>query len=50
MRIFESAEGDPVGFLTHSPRLAGARFDVTGWELKPGVSWRAVWFPLLAHP
>ncbi len=49
MRIIESAEGDPVGFLTHAPRLNGARLDVTGWELKPGISWRAVWFPLLAY-
>jgi len=39
MRIIESAEGDPVGLLTHAPRLSGVRFDVTGWELKPGVSW-----------
>jgi len=42
LRIVESAEGEPVGLLAHSPRLSKHRLGVTLYELKPEVSWLAV--------
>lgn len=49
IRVIETAAGEPVGFLTHQPRVNGTVFEVTEWKLVPGVSWRAVWPTLLAH-
>ena len=42
VRVVESVEGEPVGFLTHSPRLRGPTMPVQFFELKPGVSWLEV--------
>lgn len=42
LRVIESAAGDRVGFLTHSPQLWGDGLGASEYELKPGVSWLAV--------
>jgi hypothetical protein len=42
VRIIETAAGEPVGMLAHSPWLWGQIMAVNWYELKPGVSWTAV--------
>jgi len=42
VRVVESVAGEPVGFLTHGPRLRGPTMPVQFFELKPGVSWLGV--------
>jgi hypothetical protein len=49
LRIIETADGEPVGFLGHGGSLAGTWLQVYMFELKPGVSWRAVWIPVLSY-
>ncbi|HEV8585658.1 MAG TPA: GNAT family N-acetyltransferase [Methylomirabilota bacterium] len=48
-RIIESEAGEPAGFLEHVPRVWGPGLHVRELELAPGVSWRAVAFPLLDY-
>jgi hypothetical protein len=40
--IIEAADGRPVGFLGHAPRLRHDRLWMGVYELGPGVSWLAV--------
>jgi predicted N-acetyltransferase YhbS len=48
--IVETPEGQPVGYVMHGPRFwRGAAVPVIAFEVAAGVSWRAVWIPLLAH-
>lgn len=42
LRVIETAEYEPVGFLAHRPWLTGADLAVCAYELVPGVSWLAV--------
>ena len=42
LRIIETAESEPVGFLTHSNGLYHQTAACFFYELKPGVSWLAV--------
>ncbi len=42
VRIIESAEGERVGYITHSPRVRGGNMQLWGLELQQGVSWLAV--------
>lgn len=42
MRIIETPQGEPVGFLAHQPYREGALLAVTYFEIKPGLSWAAV--------
>lgn len=42
LRVVETAEGEPVGFLAHGPTLWGRALMVSFYELKPEVSWLAV--------
>jgi len=42
LRIVETPQGDPVGYLAHRPKLEHGSFGVGGYELKGGVSWLAV--------
>jgi len=42
LSLIETPQGEPVGFLAHSTRLWQGRVGITGYELKPGVSWLAV--------
>src|SRR6266852_2134824 len=49
LRIIETAEGEPVGFLGHGAGLAGTALHVYMYELRPGVSWRAAWVPVLSY-
>jgi hypothetical protein len=41
LRVIETADGEPVGFLAHPHFLWGASLSITAYELKPGVSWLA---------
>jgi len=49
IRVIETTAGEPVGFLTHQPRVNGTVFEVTEWKVARSVSWRAVWPTLLAY-
>lgn len=40
--VVETKEGEPVGFVVHSPRVWRQVMMVSFYELKPGVSWLAV--------
>ncbi len=42
VRVIESAEGAPVGYLMHTPILTGASLSVQQYEVVDGVSWAAV--------
>jgi hypothetical protein len=42
LRIIETPEGEPVGFLAHHSFLWGPVMPVHQYELKPGASWVAV--------
>jgi GNAT superfamily N-acetyltransferase len=41
IRVVDTAEGEPVGFLTHSPKLRRKRMTTWVYELKSGISWLA---------
>ena len=49
LRIVETVEGEPVGFLVHPPRLSKQRMGASVYELKPGVSWLAVTPSVVRH-
>ncbi|HDQ72133.1 MAG TPA: hypothetical protein ENN19_08555 [Chloroflexi bacterium] len=40
--VVETAEEEPVGYVLHPASLWGTSMALTGYELKPGVSWLAV--------
>ncbi len=40
--VIQTPAGEPVGYLTHIPRLVSSAVMVLAYELKPGVSWLAV--------
>lgn len=40
--IVEAADGEPVGFLAHPPKLWGPHLTATFYEVKAGASWLAV--------
>jgi hypothetical protein len=42
LRLIETPEGEPVGFLAHPPIMWGQMLAATIFELKPGVPWPAV--------
>jgi len=42
LRVVETADGEPVGFMAHSPRLWKQTLEATAYELKSGISWLAV--------
>jgi GNAT superfamily N-acetyltransferase len=42
IRVVDTAEGEPVGFLIHLPKLWKNRLPIQAYELKSGVSWLAV--------
>jgi hypothetical protein len=39
LAIIESAAGEPVGFIAHSPRVWQKRVGLATYELQPGASW-----------
>jgi GNAT superfamily N-acetyltransferase len=41
LRVVRTAEGEPTGFLAHSPHLWGSGLAATMYELKAGHSWMA---------
>jgi hypothetical protein len=47
--IIEAADGEPVGVLGHAPGVDDFGLGVSVCELTSGVSWRAVWIPLLDY-
>jgi predicted N-acetyltransferase YhbS len=49
LRMIETRDGEPVGFLGHAAALAGTALQVFMIELKPAVSWRAVWLSVLSY-
>src|SRR6267142_2052749 len=49
VRIVESETGEPAGYLEHVSRLWGTGLHVRELEVAPGVSWRAVAYPVLAY-
>jgi len=49
VRIIETPTGTPAGYVEHVPRLWGPALPVRELEVAPGVSWRAIAFPLLAY-
>jgi GNAT superfamily N-acetyltransferase len=42
MRIIDSADGEPIGYLAHATRLWRTMMPANFFELKPGASWLAV--------
>jgi hypothetical protein len=42
VRMIETLEGEPTGYLLHPPDTWGPMLAATGYEVKPGVSWAAV--------
>jgi len=42
VRVVESVGGEPVGFLTHAPRLRGPTMSLQFFELKAAVPWLEV--------
>ena len=49
VRIIESQAGEAVGFVEHVARLWGPGMPVREIEVRSGVSWRAVAYPVLAY-
>ncbi|MBN1400157.1 MAG: GNAT family N-acetyltransferase [Anaerolineae bacterium] len=49
MRIIETPEGEPVGYLAIRPRIEREALATVGYELAPGVSWLAVTPSALRH-
>lgn len=42
LRIIQTPQGEPIGWLMHPAELWGKMMVVTGYELEPGVSWAEV--------
>lgn len=42
IRILETTNGEPVGYLLHPSHRWGAMMPATEYEIKPGLSWAAV--------
>ena len=42
LRIIQTCNGAPLGFIAHYPTAPNSRFDILLYELKPGVSWLKV--------
>ncbi len=42
LRVIETLDGEPVGFLAHSPRIYFDSIAVSFYEVRPGVGWNAV--------
>jgi hypothetical protein len=42
LRLIETIDGDPVGFLVHAPELHKSTLTVSAYELKDGISWLMV--------
>jgi hypothetical protein len=49
VRIIESQGGEPAGYVEHVGRLWGPGLPVREVEVRRGVSWRAVAYPVLAY-
>jgi Acetyltransferase (GNAT) domain len=49
VRIIESQTGEPTGYVQHASRLWGPGLMVREIEARPGVSWRAIAYPVLAY-
>jgi hypothetical protein len=49
VRVIETAAGDSVGYLQHVPRLWGPGLAVRDLEVRAGVSWRAIAYPVVAY-
>src|SRR5262249_32943577 len=49
VRIIESQTGDVAGYVEHVGRLWGPGLTVRNVEVRPGVSWRAIAYPVLAY-
>jgi Acetyltransferase (GNAT) domain len=49
VRIIESHAGEPAGYVEHAGRLWGPGLTVRNIEVRPGVSWRAVAYPVFAY-
>jgi hypothetical protein len=49
LRLIETADGAPVGFFAHPPRLWGAGIYVKVYELAPGLSWLPVTLSVLRY-
>jgi len=49
VRIIESQAGEPAGYVEHVGRLWGPGMPVREVEVRRGVSWRAVAYPVLAY-
>lgn len=47
--IIEDQAGEPAGYLEHVGRLWGPGLPLREIEVRPGVSWRAVAYPVLAY-
>ncbi|HUF90852.1 MAG TPA: GNAT family N-acetyltransferase, partial [Candidatus Limnocylindria bacterium] len=48
--IVEAPNGERAGYVAYGPRAwRGAAVQVVAFEVAAGVSWLAVWIPLLAH-
>jgi hypothetical protein len=48
IRILER-DGERVGYLLHVVELWGGALNVTGVEVKAGVSWREAWIPVVRY-
>jgi len=40
--VIEAIDGDPVGFLLHPPMIWSTHLQISGYELKTGISWLTV--------
>src|SRR5689334_11082889 len=49
VRIIETAAGESIGYVLHVPRLWGPGLTVRDLEVRAGVSWRAIAYPVLAY-
>ena len=49
VRIIEDQAGEPAGYLEHVGRLWGPGLPLREIEVRPGVSWRAIAYPVLAY-
>lgn len=47
--VIETANGEPVGTLSHIPVLWNGAVALTHYEVKAGVSWRATWPAVLRY-
>ena len=49
VRIIETRAAEPAGYVEHVSRLWGPALAVRELEVRPGVSWRAIAYPVLAY-